>query len=184
MRRVGRGRNYRHHQQSARIRKFPCYHLPPYRYHTQRPECTPTYVLTVRVGLSCLADLGAALLGPTLATASLAHPAHALGPLRAAVGAAAAVPLVGLMVYAPLSAAALAFRAAANLPLPTPYAVLRAAPGVPTASADRNACSLVVRKGRPRYHGGQRGSHEGASDRPYGLAPRGGVAGEPLGQIV
>jgi hypothetical protein len=45
--------------------------------------------------------------GATRATAALAHPAHALLPLCAAVGAAATVALVCLQVYAPAFAAGL-----------------------------------------------------------------------------
>lgn len=90
----------------------------------------------------------------------MALPAHTLRPLRTAVaaaatvvfislqvdavavatslvrsttlGAAATVALVGLEVHAPISAATLAFRAAANLVISTPNAVPRAALGVPT----------------------------------------------------
>ena len=108
--------------------------------------------------------------GATRAAATLAHPAHALLPLRAAVGAAAAVPLVGLQVHAPVVAAGLAFRAAANLVVPPPYAVLRAALGVPTASATETP-AIVVGQGHPR-HGSQRATYEDATHQPKGLTAR------------
>ena len=56
-----------------------------------------------------------------------ALPAYALLSLIAAVSATAAVALVCLQVYAPDVAAGLALRAAANLIISPPYAVLRAA---------------------------------------------------------
>ena len=56
----------------------------------------------------------------------MALPMHALLPLIAAVAAAATVILVYIKVYAPVFAATLAFRAATNLLISPPDAVLRA----------------------------------------------------------
>ena len=89
--------------------------------------------------------------------APLAHPLHALLPFIAAVGAAATVILVSLKVYAPVVAASLAFRAAADLLVSPPYAVVRAALGVPTAPATETPAIVVVGQGHPG-HGGQGGS--------------------------
>ncbi len=99
---------------------------------TRSAQSTPPgYALTVHAGLSCLADQGAALLGPTLATAALALTLHALLPLRTAVEALATVALVCLKVYAPVVLAAGPARgAAANLVVSPSDAVPRAALGV------------------------------------------------------
>jgi hypothetical protein len=87
--------------------------------------------------------------------AAFAHPTHALLPLIAAVEAFATVILVSLSVYAPISAATLAFRAGANLVISTPDAVPRAALGVsPTFPSQTPA---IVGSGYPWY-GGQRSS--------------------------
>ena len=106
--------------------------------------------------LPLCAAVGVAGAGPAIGyTPAAAHTIHALLPLRAAVGAAPAVPLVGLKVYAPHSAASLAFRAAANLVISAPDAVLRAALGVPTTFPAQTPAT--VRPGHPWY-GRQRGS--------------------------
>ena len=61
--------------------------------------------------------------------ASGAHPLHALLPLLTAVEAFATVVLVSIKVYAPVVAAALAFRAAANLVVSPPDAVSSSSTG-------------------------------------------------------
>jgi hypothetical protein len=84
--------------------------------------------------------------------AAAAHTLHTLLPLLTAVEAFATVILVSIKVYAPNSAAGLAFRAATNLVVPAPYAVLRAALGVPPAFPSQTPA--IVGPGYPR-HGGQ-----------------------------
>jgi hypothetical protein len=95
-----------------------------------------------------VSDAVAAAERGTTRAAALAHPAHTLLSRCATVGAASAVALVGLQVYAPAAAAALAFRAAADLLVPPPYAVLGAALGVPTAPATETP-AIVVRQATP-----------------------------------
>ena len=87
--------------------------------------------------------------------ASAAPTLHALLPLLTAVEALATVILVSLEVYAPVLAAGLAFRAAANLVVPPPYAVPRAALGIPPTSPSQSPA--IVGPGHP-WEGGQGGS--------------------------
>src|ERR671920_1341301 len=129
----------------------------------------PSYALTVHAGISCLADHCAALLSPILATAALALTLHALLPLCTAVEAATAVALVCLEVYAPVVAAPLAFRAATNLVVSPPYAVLQAALRVPTTFPPQSP-AIIIGQGHPWY-GGQRGSQEGATHPPARPCP-------------
>jgi hypothetical protein len=89
------------------------------------------------------------------ADASAAHPVHALLPLLTAVEALATVILVSIKVYAPVVATGLAFRAATNLVVSTPYAVPRAALGVPPTFPSQTPA--IVGPGHP-WEGGQRSS--------------------------
>jgi hypothetical protein len=84
--------------------------------------------------------------------AALALSTHALLPLIAAVEALATVILVSVKVYAPVVAATLAFRAAANLVISPPDAVLRAALGVPPTFPPQTPA--IVGPGYP-WNGGQ-----------------------------
>ena len=109
-------------------------------------------------GINAVAATALSALGAGVAIRSTrrgARPAHALLSLIAAVSAAAAVALVRLQVYAPDVAAGLALRAAANLVVSAPYAVLRAALEVPTTFPSQTPA--IVGPGYPR-HGGQRSS--------------------------
>ena len=87
--------------------------------------------------------------------AALALPTHALLPRGAAVEALATVALVSLPVDAPIAAAGLAGRAAANLVISTPDAVPGAALGVPPTFPSQTPA--VVGPGYP-WEGGQRSS--------------------------
>jgi hypothetical protein len=89
---------------------------------------------------------------PLWGAAALAHPTHALLPLRALVEAFATVILVSIKVYAPVVAATLAFRAAANLVVSSPDAVPRAALGVPPTFPAQTPA--IVGPGNP-WEGGQ-----------------------------
>src|SRR5215213_3049963 len=96
-----------------------------------------------------------ALYGPTRTAAALALPTHALLSRCTAVEAFATVILVSLEVYAPEATATLAFRAAANLIISPPNAVLRAALGVPPAFPSQTPA--IIRPGYP-WEGAKRSS--------------------------
>jgi hypothetical protein len=105
------------------------------------------------VAATALSALGAGCaIRPTRRSAL---PAYALLSLIAAVSAATAVALVCLQVYAPVFAAGLALRAAANLVVSPPNAVLRAALGVPPTFPAQTPA--IVGPSHP-WKGGQRGS--------------------------
>jgi hypothetical protein len=91
-----------------------------------------------------------------------ARPAYALLSLCTAVEAAATVILVSIKVYAPVVAASLAFRAATNLVVSPPDAVLRAALGVPTTFPPQTP-AIIIGQGH-RWYGAQSGSEEGATN--------------------
>jgi hypothetical protein len=120
--------------------------------------------------------------GTTRATATLAHPGHALLPLRAAVQAAATVPLVRLQVDAPAFAAGLGRTATVGAAAAVALVRLQVDAAVPAASLSFGA-SVVVGPGHPR-DGGQGGTYEGAAHPPKGLAPRDGACCKPLGKLV
>ena len=107
----------------------------------------------VAVAATALSALGAGC--AIRSTRRSALPAYALLSLIAAVSAAAAVALVCLQVYAPVFAAGLALRAAANLVVSPPNAVLRAALEVPPTFPPQTPA--IVGPGHP-WQGGQRSS--------------------------
>jgi hypothetical protein len=109
-------------------------------------------------GINAVAATALSALGAGCAIRSTrrsALPPYALLSLIAAVSAAAAVALVCLQVYAPVFAAGLALRAAANLIISPPNAVPRAALGVPTTFPAQTPA--IVGPSHP-WEGGQRSS--------------------------
>ena len=103
---------------------------------------------TIHAHLIPFAALAAAPWPPKRAGA-LALPTHAFLSLCAAVEAFATVTLAGLQVDAPVIAAGPAFGAGAHLVVPPPYAVPRAALGVPATFPAQSPA--IVGPGHPWY---------------------------------